>query len=292
MNEFKAYHPIVNFAYFVCIICFSVLLMHPACLFVSLFSSLSYRAVLKGKKALFTNLLYMLPLAFATALINAAFNHEGATILAYLPGGNPLTLESVVYGFCAAVMIFSVICWFSCYNEVMTSDKFIYLFGRVSPALALVFSMTLRFVPRFAEKLSEVTIARRSLGKGAGNRNVRERIKSGLSSLSATLTWALENSIETADSMKARGYGIPGRTSFSIYSFEKKDKIALALIFALSICVIYGRICGVLNFSYFPTFGAIRSDFAAVSSVFAYFLLCIVPIVIELKGMGRWKKSK
>ncbi|MBQ7054250.1 MAG: energy-coupling factor transporter transmembrane protein EcfT, partial [Oscillospiraceae bacterium] len=226
------------------------------------------------------------------ALINAAFNHEGATILAYLPGGNPLTLESIVYGLCAAAMILSVICWFSCYNEVMTSDKFIYLFGRVSPALSLIFSMTLRFVPRFTEKLREVTIARRSLGKGAGNRNVRERIKSGLSSLSATLTWALENSIETADSMKARGYGISGRTSFSIYTFERKDKIALALIFALSLCVICGRICGSLSFSYFPTFGAARSDFAAVSSVFGYFLLCVMPIIIELKGVRRWKKSE
>jgi len=292
MNEFKAYHPMVNFAFFVCAICFSVLLMHPACLFVSLFSSLAYLAVLKGRKTLLAHLLYMLPLALATALINAAFNHEGATILAYLPGGNPLTLESVVYGLCAAAMILSVICWFSCYNEVMTSDKFIYLFGRVSPALSLIFSMTLRFVPRFTEKLREVTIARRSLGKGAGNRNVRARIKSGLSSLSATLTWALENSIETADSMKARGYGIPGRTSFSIYIFEKKDKIALALIFALSLCVIYGRICGSLSFSYFPTFGVARSDFAAVSSVFGYFLLCVMPIIIELKGVRRWKKSE
>lgn len=292
MSEFKAYHPIVNFAYFVFVICFSVLLMHPACLFVSLLSSLTYLAVLKGRKALFTNLLYMIPLAFATALINAAFNHEGATILAYLPGGNPLTLESIVYGLCAAAMILSVICWFSCYNEVMTSDKFIYLFGRVSPALSLIFSMTLRFVPRFTEKLREVTTARRSLGKGSGNQNVRERIKSGLSSLSATLSWAFENSIETADSMKARGYGIPGRTSFSIYSFEKKDKIVLAFVIALALCVIYGRICGVLSFSYFPRFGALKCDFIGVFFGISYFLLCIAPVVIEIKGVRRWKKSE
>ena len=290
MNEFKAYHPIVNFAYFVCVICFSVLLMHPACLFVSLFSSLAYLAVLKGRKTLLTHLLYMLLLVPLTALINAAFNHEGATILTYLPGGNPLTFESIIYGLCAAMMILSVICWFSCYNEIMTSDKFVYLFGRVSPALALVFSMTLRFVPRFTEKLREVTTARRSLGKTGEGNSVIVRIKSGLSSLSATLTWALENSIETADSMKARGYGTSGRTSFSIYTFDKRDKITLALLVVLSLYVIYGRICGALSFSYFPTFGAIRSDFTAVSSVIGYVLLCIVPIIIELKGVRRWRK--
>ena len=77
------------------------------------------------------------------ALINPAFNHEGVTIIDYLPSGNPLTLESIVYGFTSAVMIVSVICHFSCYNEIMTSDKFIYLFGKIIPAMSLIISMTM-----------------------------------------------------------------------------------------------------------------------------------------------------
>lgn len=43
----------------------------------------------------------------------------------------PLTLESIAYGCAAAVMLVAVLFWFSCYNEVMTSDKFMYLFGRI-----------------------------------------------------------------------------------------------------------------------------------------------------------------
>ena len=289
MNEFKTYHPIVNFTYFVFVIGFSCFFMHPVCLGISLMSGFIYSVVLKGKKQIKTNLIYMLPMLIMMAVINAAFNHEGITIIEYMPDGNPLTLESVVYGLCAAAMIISVICHFSCYNEVMTSDKFIYLFGRISPALALVFSMTLRFVPRFTEKLREVTTARRSLGKTAAGNSVGARIKSGLSSLSATLTWALENSIETADSMKARGYGIPGRTSFSIYTFDKRDKITLALLLTLALCVICGRVCGALSFSYFPRFGALRRDFISVLSGISYLLLCILPVIIELKEARRWK---
>lgn len=290
MNGFGKYHPVVNFAFFVCTICFSVLLMHPVCLFISLVSSLAYIAVLKGGKAFMTYLLYMFPLALLTALINAAFNHEGATIITYLPGGNPLTLESVVYGLCAAAMILSVICWFACYNEVMTRDKFVYLFGRVSPALALVFSMTLRFVPRFTEKLREVAIARKGLGKTAHGSKVGVRIKSAISALSATLTWALENSIETADSMKARGYGISGRSSFSIYAFDKRDKITLAIFIALAFCVIYGRFCGALRFSYFPHFGILHGDLTVILFCVGYFLLCIAPVMIEIKEAKRWKR--
>ncbi len=44
--------------------------------------------------------------------MNLAFNHEGATILAYLPSGNPLTLESIAYGFAAAAMLAAVVLWF------------------------------------------------------------------------------------------------------------------------------------------------------------------------------------
>ena len=39
------------------------------------------------------------------ALINPAFNHEGATLLTYLPSGNPLTLESILYGLAAGARL-------------------------------------------------------------------------------------------------------------------------------------------------------------------------------------------
>ena len=131
MNEFKTYHPIVNFIYFVFVIGFGCFLMHPVCLCISFICGFTYSVMLKGRKAVKINLLYMLPMLILTAIINPAFNHEGVTILQYLPSGNPLTLESIIYGICAGTMIASVICHFSCYNEVMTSDKFIYLFGKI-----------------------------------------------------------------------------------------------------------------------------------------------------------------
>lgn len=39
-----------------------------------------------------------LALFAVTAAVNPAFSHEGRTILRYLPSGNPLTLESILYG--------------------------------------------------------------------------------------------------------------------------------------------------------------------------------------------------
>ena len=42
MNEFKTYHPIVNFTYFAFVIVFSCFFMHPACLVISLVSGFLY----------------------------------------------------------------------------------------------------------------------------------------------------------------------------------------------------------------------------------------------------------
>ena len=156
MKEFKTYHPIVNMVYFVFVIGFSCFFTHPICLAISFICAFTYSAMLNGNRKTKMSLIYTLPILTITALTNPAFNHEGATILAYLPSGNPFTLESLLYGIGAAVLLISVIYWFSCYNAIMTSDKFVYLFGKIIPSLSLVLSMTLRFVPRFSEHLKVV----------------------------------------------------------------------------------------------------------------------------------------
>ena len=288
MNEFKTYHPIVNFVYFAFVIGFSCVFMHPICLVISLLSGFIYSVMLKGRKAIKTNLIYMLPTLTFAAFINPAFNHEGITIISCLPSGNPLTFESVVYGLAAAMMIVSVICWFSCYTEIMTSDKFIYLFGRIIPSLSLILSMTLRFVPRFSAQLKVITNAQRCIGRDVSNGSVIQRAKHGLLILSIMTTWALENAIETADSMKSRGYGHSGRTAFSIFTFDKRDKKALLCIVILGIYTLAGKLVGGMYFRYFPSLQTGNFSMYGLSVFIAYFALCICPIIIEVYEVRKW----
>lgn len=130
-----------------------------------------------------------------TALLNPLFNHKGATVITYLGSGNPLTLESILYGLAAAAMLVTVISWFSCYNAVMTSDKFVYLFGRIIPALSLIFTMVLRFVPRFKAQLQAVSAAQqRHWAAMLPAGNLRQRARHAIAIISIMATWALENS--------------------------------------------------------------------------------------------------
>ena len=146
-DSFADFHPFNNFLYFALVIGFSLALSHPLAQGIALVSAMTYVISIDGKKSVLFLLKYCLPMVILTAFINPAFNHEGTTILLYFSNGNPLTLESVLYGFSAGAMLVTLLLWFASFNRVMTSDKFIYLFGKVIPALSLVLSMSLRFVP-------------------------------------------------------------------------------------------------------------------------------------------------
>ena len=289
-DAFSAYHPIINFLYFVLVLVFTMFFMHPISLVISLLSALAYSVCLNGTKAVRFSLTAILPMMLIAAVVNPIFNHEGATILTYLPSDNPLTLESMIYGVASAFMLAGVITWFSCYSAVMTSDKFVYLFGRVIPALSLVLSMTLRFVPKFKAQLQVVSEAQSCVGRDTANGSLLQRVKNGITILSILVTWSLENAIETADSMKSRGYGLPGRTAFSIYRFDGRDKLALLWLLFCGGYIILGWALGSLRWWYYPIIsGALMGAFP-VSLQLVYLALCLTPVIMNRMEVRKWKR--
>jgi len=292
-DTFSGFHPSVNMLYFVVVIGFSMFFIHPISLTISLVCAITYAIYLNGKKFVRMGLIFMLPMLLLTAVLNPIFNHQGATILAYLPNGNPLTLESTMFGIAAAVMLVTVISWFSCFNAVMTSDKFVYLLGRIIPALSLILSMSLRFVPRFRTQIKVVSNAQKCIGRDVSRVNIFQKAKHGIKILSIMVTWALENAIEAADSMKARGHGLPKRTAFSIFRFDRRDGLAMVYIFTCAILTIIGAALEVFRFRYFPTIMHIESNRHTLwtTVLFAiYFALCIFPIIVNLKEDLIWKR--
>lgn len=288
-DSFSTFHPIINFTYFIAVIVFSMFFMHPAFQGIAFISAFTYSLMIKGKSGLKFNILYMLPMLLFMAMINPAFNHAGVTILFYLKSGNPITFESIIYGISAAFMFITVILWFSCYNSVMTSDKFIYLFGRVIPALSLIFSMVLRFVPRYIEQIKVISNAQKCIGRDISQGNIIKRAKNGIKILSIMATWALENAIETADSMKSRGYGLPGRTSFSIFRFDNRDKVIFGVMIGLIGIVLVGAAMGQNTIRFFPSIKIVNITVFSVLIYISYFILCMIPVIINIQEAIKWK---
>ncbi len=288
-DSFADYHPLVNLLYFASVITFSMLITHPIAQAIALICAVIYVISADRKNGIPLLLKFCLPTVLLTAFINPAFNHEGTTVLLYFGTGNPLTLESILYGVCAGVMLSTVLMWFSSFNRVMTSDKFIYLFGKLIPALSLILSMSLRFVPKFKRQMETVTEAQRCIGRDVSNGSILQRAKTAVIILSIMITWALENAIETADSMKSRGYGLKGRTAFSIYRLGERDVYAMLWLGFCTLFLTVGVIVSAFGFRYFPNIRYAALNATTVPFYAVYLGLCVTPVLLNFGEEQKWK---
>ena len=288
-DSFADFHPFNNILYFVLVIGFSLVLVHPLAQGIALICALAYAISINGRKSVIFVLKYCLPMVCLTAFINPAFNHEGTTLLLYFSNGNPLTLESILYGVSAGVTLVTLLLWFTSFSRVMTSDKFIYLFGKVIPALSLVLSMSLRFVPKFKTQMDVVIEAQRSIGRDISSGSLWSRMKTAILVFSIMITWALENAIETADSMKSRGYGLKGRTAFSIYRFDTRDKYTLVWFIGCGFFLIIGAMRMVFGFRYFPSIRYASLNMTTIPFYFIYLALCMTPVILNVREEKKWK---
>ena len=287
-DTFADYHPLVNFLYFTLVLAGAIVLLHPLAQVISLVCATVYAVRQEGRKAVIFSLKFCLPMLLLTALVNPAFNHAGITTLVYLPTGNPLTLESVLYGVSAGAMLATALLWFRSFNRVITSNQFIYLFGRILPALSLLLSMTLRFVPKFKAQMAVVAEGQRSIGRDPAEGSLLRRLRIAVTIVSIMITWSLENAIETADSMKSRGYGLKGRTAFSIYRFNARDRTAMCWLGFCALYLLAGGLCSAYAFRYFPSIRGTELSASVLCFYFVYFGLCITPVVLNAGEERRW----
>lgn len=292
VDSFKDYHPLVNFSYLAFVIVFNMLVLNPVLQIVSLLVGLLYNYILREGRMTRRTLIYGLFILLFSPVFNSLFNHKGETILFYLNTGNPITLESIFYGLASGLMFVNMLVWFSCYNKLMTSDKFLHIFGNIIPSLSLIISMILRFVPSYIERLGEIYRAQKGIGEYEEGSNIIERGKNGLKLLSIMVTWALENSIDSSDSMRARGYGLARRTSFTNYRLTRRDLLALLAMLVLFIFVVRGVYLGAFEIVFFP---GIVIDSLSMENAYQYVIftiLVLTPIILNIVEEVRWRYLK
>lgn len=307
-SGFKGYHPLVNVLFFISIIAFGMLLRHPGYLVISFISSTAYYLKLSGKDGRKTVFRFLLPMLLFVVIINSFFNHYGVTTLFILPSGNNFTFEALVMGIVSGITVVSVIQWFFCCNEVVTEDKFMHIFGRILPKGALVVSMILRFVPLYRRRYKEISQARKCMGLN-GTDSFICKMKNTFKNIGILVSWSFENAIETADSMKARGYGLKGRTYYSRFQWQTGDTLALILLVLFDALIIFGLVSNSAYCIYNPyviinqpseigTTYIINElnltinpfSFLSIVSLIAFTLLCFLPLTIDLKEDIKWHR--
>lgn len=286
---FSGFHPIALFLYFVIVILFTVFTRNPIILFSALLGNALFLASVNGIFSLLKELRFYIPFFIIITVTNPLFSHNGKTPLFFM-NDNPVTLEAIIYGADTALAICAVLFVCKSFNRVMDTEKLLCVFGVFSPKISVVLSMSFRFIPLFKEKWHEIKDAETAMGyfsaKGAVN-----GIISGARVFSSLVTWALENAVITAHSMRSRGFMLHGRKRFSVFRFRTADFMMIAVCAVMSFAVAVGYFSGKTDFYFYPeitapSFGAVQS-----ATYIAFAILSFLPFIFEVKEALLWKYS-
>lgn len=287
-NRFSDYPAWVIFIYYIGVIAFLILFIHPFFLLISFSIGLLYSALLNGMKKLLMQIAIALPTVVFLAVITPFLNNRGLTPILYV-NSRAIMLESVLYGASTGIMIISVIIWFNCFHKTLGNDKFLYLFGKKFPVTALTVTMIFRFIPYFNSKLSEIISTQRILGISTTDGKLSDRLRNGGHILLALISISLEGSIETADSMMARGFGISKKKSGQRGYYSPKSVILLVMIIIFLIIFFAVYIRGTFSFYYFPRLKGIEVGIKEITLFSLYGLYLIIPIIIMIADGVYWR---
>ncbi len=288
--RFDSYHPGINVLYFATMLFCTIAWDHPVFVALAYVCAFAYSTKLKGARQAVFNVA-LLVLGAAWALWFAATTHFGVTNLAMTIVGNAVTLESLVVGCVQGIKLVTVIMWLSCVFALFTADKVVFLLGKIAPKLSLFAAIVLRAVPVVKKQAHLIGTAQSCIGNGVGQGTLAHRLRDVVRHISVLVSWTIERFVQTSDSMRARGSALRGRTAYSLYRFDNKDRSVVLAFFILATICFAGAALDQTHILYNPEI--IMNRITAASFVFyaAYAALCLLPLGLQIAGEVRFAKG-
>ncbi|MHC0037053.1 energy-coupling factor transporter transmembrane component T [Pseudoneobacillus sp. C159] len=287
-SRFSTFHPMINFSYYLGSIFIIMLFLHPLFLLVGV----AFLLIIHFFHDRFQSLKRWLPFMVITwlliFLLNPLFNERGRHLL-FEVFGHRVTLEATLYGGISAFSILGVMMLFVSYNEIMTPNKLLFLFAKFLPQFAILLMLTLRFIPLMRRRLTEISMVQQSKGISVKQGSFKERIKKGMHYVQVLITFSLEEAIQTADSMKARGYGQGKRTSYEYYRMQNADKFALFILFIFFLVILIARFFGYGTLTIYPLLEPIYLQSPEIFVLILYAIFISFPLFVQLGETIRWR---
>ncbi len=285
---FCSYHPIAQLICLAAIFAVSFLSMSPIAIFVSLAFSFLYLLRYCGRAELTRILRLGAPLAVIVTILNPLLNQRGNVVLVTWLN-RVITLEAVLYGLVSGLMLLCVMLWFSVFTSLLPGEKLRTLLGGGLSMTALVLTMTLRLVPMLIRRQQEISetlsLLTPPITKPQG---IAARAKRFAHTITVLIASSLEESLDTARSMQARGYGVARRTQYRNERFTLRDTVVSSvagILLAVSIAI---YIKAGLSFSFFPVMSTVTV--AGWQGVYYILLLLLsaLPLICDGWEVLRW----
>lgn len=258
-------HPVVAAVYFAAVIGIGTLVTQPVFVAISVAGALLYGMCLQGALSTARNLRWQLPMVALVCLANPLFSHSGATVVATL-GPVTVRLEALVYGLCMGGSLVCMLQWVSNAACVLTEDRLLELSGSRLPVVSTMVSMAIQLVPQLRRRYGVVsstraacTCAQAPASKGTAAARGRGANRMGYVNASTVLmAWAMEDSVERADAMRARGWEVGGpRSRYRLQPLRAQDVAAATAVgFLALVCALLAWVAQ-SQWSFYPTMPAL-----------------------------------
>jgi energy-coupling factor transport system permease protein len=217
------------------------------------------------------------PLLLATAVagvlaavLNTVLSHTGDHVVLTLPGalpgiGGPITVEAVVYGVDVALGIAAAVLSVAPLSRVLHPHQLLDAFPSALQRTAALTGSAINLVPAVARNAVAISEAQRMRGGGG------TRLRDWHAVAAPVLLSALDDSMQLAEAMEARGFGSGPRTRYTTARMDGAAVVVLACSCAAIVVTVVARVSGSLP-DWYP-FPVVTSPDVAILPLVACVLL-------------------
>ncbi len=281
-------HPLVAFIYYGGAISLLFIYPHPWFILTSLGVAVCLNLVQGSFSKKGSWLYFYIGMSLVWFLVNPLISHQGEHLLFYL-GKLPITLEAVMYGFFAAIQLFTLFMWILSAQQVLASSQILFLFSNISPKGAMLVSMALRSFTLLTIRFQQLMRIHRSYDEHLNMSARKKQLVLGMSMVQMMLTWTLEEGLHTADSMKARGYHSGQRSQFTLYHWSKRDKVLLMIWIVLASGSLTSVFLRLVTFEYYPQRSPLTLTLDQWMVYGCVTIYLIIPVLIEGRDWLKWR---
>ncbi|ABI68357.1 energy-coupling factor transporter transmembrane component T family protein [Syntrophomonas wolfei] len=257
-NLIHSLHPLTTLSYVSVITILSLIFYHPLYLAALLLPAALVIVSSGHYKEWSIYLKLSVSLIILIVVLNMLFSREGETVLFSLQlysGMAPINLSLEALGFAAGMglRLLVIITAFCLYSQAIDPDRMLRAvagLGKGKTALAIILST--RLLPQFLRDFRRIMEISQCRGVDPYKGNLWQRTCRLKPVISVLFSSSLEQALELAESMYARGYGSGARSQRQADLWRPRDFLILLALIIAFFCGIraYGQ--GWSNFAYYP----------------------------------------
>lgn len=179
-------------------------------------------------------LVYFIPFAAVSILINFAFVDKGSIILFVVFEKN-FTLEALIYALIFSSKLLLIIYIFSMIELLLNNDGAVSYFSSIMPKSTLLLTISFKLFPNLKRRITSLREVYSLRGVDFDNKSVKERAKSYTPILANLLGTSMEEAFDIGEAAYVRGF-LSGKRS--VYQRQKAGKKDIILCFHMLVILL------------------------------------------------------